>query len=280
MSELAILDNDIVLENENISENKTGFTKISKKKRDELIRENWDSIYKTLFYKLAGSWMSKITKDLHELTIEGMSYICDEMDNFDESKSTFSQWAISRCHYRLIDKYRIRHRSQNLYGLISKAYDEINKEGNKVTDERILEKLIVELGDKKGARDAIDKYKSCLPLYLEDNLIDEFGNSSRIEIGVLDKSYAEVDWNDTKQEFIRKVNKAFEEKRINRLQKLALTENIIPKIEGNEFKTFRDIASEYGFSEPYVVQQLKYKNFLKVMKEICSEVGLYIKEKE
>jgi len=251
------------------------------KKRDDLIRKHWNEVYKSLFYKLSKSWMSKVSKDVNELVLEGMSYIGDNIDRFDETKSNFVTWATFICYKRLIDKYRIRHRSQNVFGLISKASETLHQKGEIVSDNSLITELTVMLGDEKGAVNAIKKYKKATSASF-DNITIQTDNGREIlmERGCEEKGYKETEWQDSKNKLIVKIEEAFIEKRLTRLQKTALLENIIPKADGKDFKTFREIADNNGFSESYVAQQVRYPDFLRVTKDLLCEVGINEKEKD
>lgn len=243
------------------------------KERDQIIHDNWDEIYRQLFYKISKSWMVNIDNNVDNLTLEAMSFIGDNIKSYNKEKSEFVPWAVFICYNRLIDTYRVRHRHENLYGLISLAKEKIQTDGEKVTEERIRIQLTSILGDEKGANLAIKKYKQLSYISTDSMTIEnDLGEPIKIEQGTKDKKYEDIDWKDFKEHFIEDVKKAYEEKRLTQIQMKTILYNFIPKAENEEYRSFKEIADEENYSESYISQQIKYPKFTKVMKEIINKI--------
>ncbi len=241
-------------------------------KSQKLTKEHCDLIEKNLkdIKRLLGYYIFKNKNflwlgSLQALTDEGLSHLPEVSLEWKPELAntlTFTRFAAERCLLRLIDEYR-RHDShvkakRRRYAITSDIKDRLLQEQGHASEEEIEKEL-----EDRGYRPS-HKGSKYLGVYNSTKVEQSpFDMAGRTFVNI-DPELENVDWTDLKKKLLKSADEAFSEKN-QYVYKLLLTDHLIPKAEGQEFKTLSSIGQEVDLSEGRLSQMIhsdKMKGFV------------------
>ncbi len=226
------------------------------KELNDLIDINLPAIKKLLQYYIFRNknflWLGQ-TKDL---VYEGLSHLPEVALEWDETRAgsmKFVGFAASRCLLRLIDEYRrndifvkANYRKYRVVKKIREALKQANLPSSIDDIEKEIEKKGLKLSKTyhPGIYNLAKVEQS--PFDMADHMFNERDPDMEI-----------VDWIDLKRKLLKSSEEVFNQGKNHHVYKILLTQHVIPKAEGEEFKTLASIGDEVDLSESRLSQMIK-----------------------
>lgn len=240
----------------------------------KLIEDNLIEIKKILKYILGKSSNLRNFNAAATLLYEATSYLPEVTLEYHESlakKITFAQFAASRCYLRLIDEYRKLNKNIRIQKhrqmMIKKVTEEIVAEKGSCTENDLVEKL-KQVGGNLWQE------------YLRENSQKSI-TDDRYQFSYVDQGLVQVDWHDFKAGIMKKAEEFFKEypgdhfvdshNRSSRIHKILLKEHLLPKCQGESYKTLREIAEQVGLKESRLSQLIHGERMKRFMQSVYKD---------